>query len=221
MKNAVLTYFGLLAFSGLVALGVLGGRLLEDHDRRGLIPLAFVLGGMLLTLVYGIVRGRRTAPLPAVPSGPEFITHSDSSTAEYAHSPADVWALIKPAEAAMAFGDQVIHAFSVPGIPDGPGERQCFFLGNGQIHIIEVVEEIPERLAVTEALFPTGPCEESTTYRLEPTPLGCRFTYEVSVAVPRGFVIDAVALQDNAASFVARVGELLDRKNLKEGSQVL
>ncbi|MCF3139055.1 hypothetical protein LRQ04_07270 [Paenarthrobacter sp. AR 02] len=210
MKTAVLTYVSILALSGLVALSVLGAVLLQKEDPRGIAVLALVVGGLLMTFILAVIQGVKAKPGKVTAHEAAFNTVTTSATAEYPHSASAVWSLIKPAESATLLSENVIQAVSVPGLPDGPGERQCFFLRNGQIEVIEVVEEIPGRMAVTQALFPPSPVSQRTTYRLDATAAGCRLTVEDCVEVPVDISIDQEATQDHRKTFLARVGELLD-----------
>lgn len=212
VKTAVLTYISILALSGLVALSVLGAVLLQREDPRGIGVLALVVGGLLMTFVLAVTQSIKTKPRKVMAHTPAFKTITNTTTAEYPHSPAAVWSLIKPAKSATLLSENVIQAVSVPGVPDGPRERQCFFLRNGQVHIIEVIEEIPGRLAVTQALFPPSPVSQRTTYRLEPTAVGCRLTVEDCAEVPVDVSISQQATQDHRESFLARVRELLDAR---------
>jgi hypothetical protein len=212
VKNAVLTYFSVLALCGLVTLSVMGADLLQEKDPRGFAVLALVVGGLLLTLIFGVTHGAKSKPHTDSAKAPAFKSFTSTATAEYPHSTATVWALIRPAEAAVLLGDNVVQAVSVPGVTGGPGERQCFFLRNGQIDILEVIEELPGRLAVTQALFPPSPVSQKTTYRLDDTSVGCRLTMEAYVEVPEYLSIDQQAVRDHIHSTVSRVGELLDAR---------
>ena len=210
MKNTVYAYFGLLVVAGLVSLTLLGASLLENGDNRGFPILAVLLAGLLLTFIVSAKEdrtARRESKVPAVASTISITT--TTSTAEYRHEPAVVWAAIRPAEAAVALGVDVEHAFSVPAIEDGPGERQLFFHRNGQIHVIEIIEEIPERLAVTEPVLPPSDVGVRTTYRLEPTATGCRLTLEERVEMPSGFAADEQAMRQHSEAFLVSLAEHL------------
>lgn len=210
MKTTVITYGVLLAVSGLVTLSVLGASLLQHKDPRGIAVLALVVGGLLLTFAYALMSGRKSrAVANAEKKPPASRIYSSSASAEYPHSASVVWALIRPAEAAVTLSDDVDHAFAVPAIPEGPGERQCFFLRNGQISIIEVLSEIPERLAVTQSLLPASDASTKMTYRLEPTPVGCRLTIETLIETPDYLIVDQQAIQKSGSEFVGKVAAVL------------
>lgn len=218
VKNAVLTYFSVLALCGLVTLTVMGADLVQEEDPRGFAVLALVVGGVLLTVIFVITYGAGSRSGTASANAPTFKTYTSTATAEYKHSSSTVWALIRPAEAAVLLGDNVAQAVSVPGLPAGPGERQCFFLRNGEIHVLEVIEEIPGRLAVTQALFPPSPVSQKTTYRLDATLGGCQLTVEEHVEVPDNLSIDHQAMKDHTQFTVSRVGELLDGRVVEDAS---
>lgn len=219
VKNIVIAYFGILALGGLVTLSVLGASLLQEGDPRGTLVLSFVVAGLLVTFIYGTVIDRKAKVQRAeVAKAPTFKTTTSTSSAEYAYPPAVVWSAIRPAEAAIALDSSVAHAFTVPAIPDGPYERQCFFGWNGSISIIEVLEEVPEQLAVTQPLCPGGDALEKVVYRLDPTPVGCRLTIEASVETPDYLTPDQAVMQGYSDSFLENIEQLLQKRTL-EGSR--
>ncbi|MFK0041136.1 hypothetical protein ACIQTW_14985 [Paenarthrobacter sp. NPDC090517] len=112
-------------------------------------------------------------------------------------------------------GSDVAHAFTVPAIPDGPGERQCFFGWNG-ISMIEIIEEVPERFAATQVLFPPGEVSTKMVYRLEPTTLGCRLTIETIEEAPDYLTPNQAAMQQFSDSFLHNLEPLLQKRTLKE-----
>ncbi|WP_454809850.1 hypothetical protein [Paenarthrobacter nitroguajacolicus] len=220
MKNTVIAYFGFLALSGLVALSLLGASLLQNRDPLGVPVLAIVVSGLLLTFIHEVVADRRTQAQRADAAiAPDFRTTTTTSSAEYRYSPAAVWSAIRPAESAPALDSDVAHAFTVPAIPDGPRERQCFFGWNGSISIIEVLEEVPERLAVTQPLFPRGDALEKVVYRLDPTSVGCRLTVEASVEMPDYLAPNQAAMQEYSDSFLENIEQLLQKRALEEARE--
>ncbi|WP_104182076.1 SRPBCC family protein [Arthrobacter sp. B0490] len=105
-----------------------------------------------------------------------------------AASPADVWALIRPADTAVFLEPTIRRAFRIPGTPDGVGEMQGFIsLRNGQeyIHVVEVMEEIPEQWALVRHVGSTDPAA-ATGYRLTGDASGTTFEYEQRLTVPAG-----------------------------------
>lgn len=220
VKNTVIAYFAILALCGLVTLSVLGASLLQKGDPRGTLVLSIVVAGLLVTFIYGVVIDRKAkAQRAEVARAPAVRTTTSTSSAEYAYSPAAVWSAIRPAEAAIALDGDVAHAFTVPAIPDGPGERQCFFGRNGSIAMLEVLEEVPERLAVTQSLFPPGDVSTRMEYRLEPTPVGCRLTIDTIMETPDYLTPDQVAMQGFSDSFLSDLEPLLQKRTLEKSRE--
>lgn len=216
VKNIVIAYFAILALSGLVTLSLLGASLLQNRDPLGVPVLAIVVSGLLLTFIHGAIADRKVQAQRAdAAKAHTFRATTTTSSAEYGYSPAVVWSAIRPAEAAME-GNDVAHAFAVPAIPDGPGERQCFFGWNGSVSMIEVIEEVPERFAVTQVLFPPGDVSTKMVYRLEPTTLGCRLTIETIEETPDYLTPNQAAMQQFSDSFLHNLEPLLQKRALEE-----
>lgn len=215
MKSTVIGYFAVLALSGLVSLSVLGASMLQRNDNRGIPVLALVVGGLLLTLVQGMMLGRKSKAGGAVrspgASAAEPTTTTIAASEEFAHPPSAVWAVIRPAESSLSLEDGVYHAVSVPAIPDGPGELQCFFHRNGHIGVLEVVEEVPEQLAVTRPRVPVGP-DTLTRYRLEGTGRGSRLTIESDLEVSGDFTLEGEEYRRYWGSYLRRVNALLEQQ---------
>ena len=205
----------MLALSGLVSLSVLGASMLQRNDNRGIPVLALVVGGLLLTLVQGMMLGRKSKAGGAVrspgASAAEPTTTTIAASEEFAHPPSAVWAVIRPAESSLSLEDGVYHAVSVPAIPDGPGELQCFFHRNGHIGVLEVVEEVPEQLAVTRPRVPVGP-DTLTRYRLEGTGRGSRLTIESDLEVSGDFTLEGEEYRRYWGSYLRRVNALLEQQ---------
>ncbi|MFK0007191.1 hypothetical protein ACIQTZ_09060 [Paenarthrobacter sp. NPDC090520] len=217
MKNTVLTYFVLMALVGMVTLSVLGASMVQKNDGRGLVVLALVVGGLLLTFIYGLTADRRgRAQRASASRPPRYKTVTVSSSAEFPHPPSAVWALIRPAESALSLTDGVYHAVSVPPLPDGPGELQCFFHRNGDIGAIEVVQEIPEQLAVTRPVLPAGDVQTQTTYRLEIAPRGAKLTVESEFEVPEPAVMNEDMCRLYWDKHFGEIRVLLDRQAVIE-----
>lgn len=215
MKSTVIGYFAVLALSGLVSLSVLGASMLQRNDNRGIPVLALVVGGLLLTFVQGVMLGRKSKAGSAVGSPGDIARESTTTTVvaseDFAHSPSAVWAVIRPAESSLSLEDGVYHALSVPAIPDGPGELQCFFHRNGYIGVLEVVEEVPEQLAVTRPRVPVGP-DMLTRYRLEGIGDGSRLTIESDLEVSGDFSLEGEECRRYWGSYFRRVNALLDQQ---------
>ncbi|GGJ18458.1 hypothetical protein [Paenarthrobacter histidinolovorans] len=215
MKSTVIGYFAVLALSGLVSLSVLGASMLQRNDNRGIPVLALVVGGLLLTFVQGMMLGRKSNAGGAVrspgASAAEPTTTTIAASEEFAHPPSAVWAVIRPAESSLSLEDGVYRAVSVPAIPDGPGELQCFFHRNGHIGVLEVVEEVPEQLAVTRPRVPVGP-DTLTRYRLEGTGRGSRLTIESALEVSGDFTLEGEEYRRYWGSYLRRVNALLEQQ---------
>jgi len=189
--------------------------MLQRNDNRGIPVLALVVGGLLLTLVQGMMLGRKSKAGGAVrspgASAAEPTTTTIAASEEFAHPPSAVWAVIRPAESSLSLEDGVYHAVSVPAIPDGPGELQCFFHRNGHIGVLEVVEEVPEQLAVTRPRVPVGP-DTLTRYRLEGTGRGSRLTIESDLEVSGDFTLEGEEYRRYWGSYLRRVNALLEQQ---------
>lgn len=135
---------------------------------------------------------------------------------DLAATPGEVWALIKPAETATLLDPHVVRAFRVPGTPEGVGEMQGYIShrdGREQVHLVEVVEEVPERWALIRVV---GGSDEAarTGYRLTEIPGGTRLEQLLSVTVPASQLraVNQVRQQYQSAAqaFLARVKVLVE-----------
>lgn len=139
-----------------------------------------------------------------------------AATIDLAATPKEVWALIKPAETAMLLDPNVVKAFRVPGTPEGVGEMQGYIShreGREHVHLIEVVEEVPEQWALIRNVG--GPDEAARTgYRLTAIPGGTRLEQLLSVTVPASQLraVNQLRQQYSAASqaFLERVRVLVE-----------
>jgi hypothetical protein len=215
VKRAVEVYALILQIAGFVVLGLFGVSEFQRQDPRGVAVLVLLVGGLVLTLLHVWSHHRHARNTQRFLAGKPFRarTFHTSASAEYAHAPASVWELIRPAEVAIPI-EGAAQAFKVPGTPDGEGERQCFIAADGQVSVIEVVKEVPFRLAVTRTICPPAQPSVATTYTLEPSTTGCKLTMETLIESP--VTIAAAQQQVSQAhneSFVERVGPLLDRSS--------
>jgi len=214
VKRAVEIYAFFLQLAGFVVLGLFGVSESQRQDPRGVVVLILLLGGLVLTLLHFWDYHRRARNTQRFLAGKSFRarTFHTSASAEYAHAPAVVWALIRPAEVAIPV-DGATQAFKVPGTPDGEGERQCFISADGQVSVIEVVKEVPFRLAVTKTICPPGQLSVEITYTLEPSTTGCKLTMETFIESPLTIVpAQQRAYRAHNEGFVDKVGHLLDRQ---------
>lgn len=132
-------------------------------------------------------------------------------------TPAEVWALIKPAEAAMFLEPTVVKAFQVPGTPKGVGEMQGFIShreGLEHIHLIEIVEEIPEQLAVIRQVGSNDPSAR-TTYRLTSDSTGTNLELEQALTVQAVHARSAASIREQhqlaAVTLLSRVKYILEQ----------
>lgn len=138
---------------------------------------------------------------------------------DLAAAPGEVWALIKPAETATLLDPHVVKAFRVPGTPEGVGEMQGYVShrdGREHVHLVEVVEEVPERWALIRIV---GGQDEAarTGYRLTEVPGGTRLEQLLSVTVPASQLnaVNQIRKQYLAAAqaFLARIKVLVEPPN--------
>lgn len=89
------------------------------------------------------------------------------------HTPAQVWALIVPAEHASVLSANIVRGFTVPGSPTGVGAQQCFLDLDGNTTIIEVVEYEEGRRAVTRTISPRPTVPVRVLHTVEVLDAGC------------------------------------------------
>lgn len=126
-------------------------------------------------------------------------------------APAEVWALIKPAETATLLDPDVVKAFRVPGTPEGVGEMQGYIShrdGREYVHLVEVMEEVPERWALVRVIGDPDQVARAG-FRLTAIPGGTRLEQLRTVTVPAAQVrgINQIREQYTAAAraFLERV----------------
>jgi hypothetical protein len=103
------------------------------------------------------------------------------------HSPEVIWSLIHPPETAPLLSPDCQKGYRVPGTPVGLGEQQAFVDLRGNTSVIEVVEIVEFRRAVTKAISADSPIALTSVTSIDPVSGGCIFSvtheYEMS---PRG-----------------------------------
>ena len=80
-------------------------------------------------------------------------------------SPRRVWDFIKPPENSVLLDPEIVRGFRAPGA-EGPGEIQVFISvrdGVERVTAVEVIEEIPNELAVTRVLGDADPASRGRT----------------------------------------------------------
>ncbi|GAA4119895.1 hypothetical protein GCM10022215_22900 [Nocardioides fonticola] len=83
------------------------------------------------------------------------------------HTPADVWAFIRPAETSALLEPEVVRAFSVPGTGPGVGEQQIAIIGDGEHQEARLLTVVAEGEGWAETLS-----DEGVRIRSEVTPAG-------------------------------------------------
>lgn len=131
------------------------------------------------------------------------------------HSPAQVWAFIRPAESAVLLDPDTVRGFTVPGTGSGVGEQQCFFTlvdGREVPHVLTITAVEPEVFA--EAVSSSGGIPSGSRYELEPVDNGTRIVLRSWLDVPDGAAVDGdatlKAMSIQADRYVARVKALLE-----------
>jgi hypothetical protein len=156
-------------------LGVLGGAS-TGESVAAVLGLAAVVWALLL--LFGIARRRsalshaRTAAF----SAPGRRTFRFKESVRLGQTPEQVWAMIVPAEHATFLSTNIVQGFTVPGTPDGLGQRQCFIDVDGNTSMIEVIEYQETRRAVARAISPPQAVETRTVHTVEPLDAGCLLT---------------------------------------------
>lgn len=208
---AIFRFF--LQLVGFIVLCVLAvQKIKQGETTAGFVVLAGIALCIVLSASYYLMRWRQEdAQLGPGKSARTEIVRVEES-ANYAHSAASVWALIRPAETAVELG-HAVRAFTVPGTPKGVGEQQCFIADNGAVSILEVVEEEVGRSATTRRVFPPD-CSASSTFLVEDLGAGCNFIYAVEVEVSALAARHTrIAQRLHVLSYLTNIGDALDQKS--------
>lgn len=214
LLKAVHIVLFLWGFVSIMALGAVIGRV-QPEEGRALQILALVLGGVLVLgflfvggrLGRGVMRGSKGLP-------PTW-TAQESQT--FMHAPEDDWAAIRPAEKPGLVGEDLEHAFTVPGTGGGIGELQCFIRRDRSMSMVEVVAEEAGRSATTRVVVPPE-LDVRQTYRLEPTAGGgCSLTMGIVHEVPTTATTDWLkdyeeTWRAQTRQFLARLTAVLDNE---------
>ena len=110
--------------------------------------------------------------------------HRLQETAQLPHPPEAVWSLIEPAEHATLVSPRLRRAFHVPGTPHGVGEQQAFTDDDGVTTVVEVVELVPDRRAVTVLVSPAPAVPTRTVHEVLPVVGGCLYTLRLEYDAP-------------------------------------
>ena len=143
--------------------------------------LAVGLIVFVLSLV-ATVRGRRQRR--TTQKSPEIRHVRAQETIMLRHTPAQVWALIGPAEHASVLSANIVRGFTVPGTLTGVGQQQCFIDLHGNTCIIEVVEYEEGRRAVTRAISPRPAVPVRSLHTVELLDAGCLLSIGIECDAP-------------------------------------
>jgi len=121
-------------------------------------------------------QSRRRANIDT-PAGQQMQTHRIQEAVKLWHTPETVWSLIHPAENAPLLEPDVVRGYQVPGTPSGLGEQQAFIGLSGTTTVIEVVEYVERRQAVTNLISPKPLVPIRNVLAVEPVSGGCILTF--------------------------------------------
>lgn len=96
----------------------------------------------------------------------EASVHYVSASATIYASPRQVWDFIQPPENSVLLFPDVVRGFRAPPV-EGAGEIQVFISvrdGVEQVSALEVLEEIPQQLAITRSLGAEDPAARTRTF---------------------------------------------------------
>lgn len=192
---------------GFVSIMVLGAVIgtVEPAEGRAVQVLALVLGAVLV-LGFLFIDGRRGVTRGSKGLPPTW-TAQESQI--FMHAAEDVWAAIRPAENPGLVGEDLEHAFTVPGTGGGIGELQCFIRRDRSMSMVQVVSEESGRSATTKVVVPPE-LGVMQTYRLEPTAGGgCSLTMGIVLEVPA--TATAEWLKDYEETWRAQTRQFLTR----------
>jgi len=105
---------------------------------------------------------RRKATPPVAGAAAHYVSASTAINA----SQRQVWDFIKPPENSVLLSPDVVRGFRAPGV-EGVGEIQVFIsVRDGVEHVsaLEVVEEIPQELAITRTIGAEDPAARGRTF---------------------------------------------------------
>jgi hypothetical protein len=191
-----------------VALLVLAGLVATGHHEAAVTIVATAVGIDLLAALRRR-RGRRRTSTRADTSG-AVQTHRIQEAIKLWHAPETVWSLIHPAENAPVLNPEVARGYQVPGTPIGVGEQQAFVDLAGTTSVIEVVEYLERRRAMTKYVSPTLPVR--MTHAVEPVADGCILTYAQEYDGPPSHTLTPESAQQwraGARTYLERVRSTL------------
>jgi hypothetical protein len=194
-----------------VIIAWIGLELTGHHDAAITLVVTLVAVDLLNWLRRR--QARRRANIDA-PAGQPMQTHRIQETVKLWHTPETVWSLIHPAENAPLLQPDVVRGYQVPGTPSGLGEQQAFVGLSGTTTVIEVVEYVERRQAVTNLISPKPPVPVRNVLALEPVSGGCILTFgqEYDGHSSQAMTPESVTQwRQQAQSYLDRVRTTLDR----------
>jgi hypothetical protein len=201
----------------LLGIGLLGVTIALDQTGHGEAAITLVVTTLLGSLLIAVLahhqrNGITVAAEKAAPQGPIRI-HTIQEVIKLRHSPSKVWSLIVPAEHAPLLSPTISRAYQVPGTPKGVGEQQASTDLAGNTAVVEIIEYVEERRAVTKVVSPPMPVPIRMTYSLEPLGEGCLFAYSQEYEAASNQVRsddDIRAWREYAQDYLGRVRSVLD-----------
>lgn len=142
------------------------------------------------------------------------------TTGDFRCTPQELWAVIRPADAGVMFGDSKI-AFTATGTGPGVGEIQCFVSASGMVSGGEVVAEKDSHFAVMRTVNETN--VHHATYWLVDTDTGCSLTMGHFFDPTPGHFFTLEGMQfwsKHDRAFRTRVRQFLRDRESQESSMV-
>ncbi|WP_120521502.1 SRPBCC family protein [Arthrobacter celericrescens] len=218
MGKFVGMFQALLQVVGAVAVGVLALQKISAGERGsgGLILVALILC-LILSLSYYLRRWKQGLAFGAARNHARTKVVRVEESVTLQHPADEVWALIRPAENSVALG-AAVHAFKVPGTPDGAGEWQCSIAANGQASILEVLSVNEGRSATVRSVFPER--THVSTFDITDQGNTSTFTYACQAEIPSHAARQFRIVQGHfARDYFSRIAESLARNSQVGGQE--
>ena len=212
-----------LRFGGYIAIICLAGVVAGANYGLGLAMIGSLFALILLSMFCSsFVRTvqLRSEFVGRARRGP-FRTFRMEESETYECDAEALFDLIRPAESSVLLSNSK-HAFTVPGTPDGVGERQCFIPENGCVSIIEVVAEERPWRAYTRGIT-HNEAGSRGSYEIEPSGSGCKLTIGTALQIPAGLRLSKkqqTEWRESTRQYMARAKEVLaSQSELRQGSE--
>ena len=137
------------------------------------------------------------------------------------HSPEVIWSLIHPPENAPLLNPDCQKGYRVPGTPVGLGEQQAFVDLRGKTSVIEVVEVVEFRRAMTRTISSDSPVEGTSLTSIDPVSGGCIFslTHEYEIPPRTAYSAAQIAeIRQGITDYLERVQRALVTWDAERGS---